>query len=140
MIRTLILTLALFAIAFTGSAQNENSDSTRQKRIVQIKTFKTKVKVMGVLQGRDDLAVIQVLETEKNDWKLKVGDEVLCKFYFTTKPFDGDNYYPGIKGGEVLSADMHARKNKNEVQVNYNILRYQVLETTIKVETNSNPQ
>lgn len=128
MIKHFVLLILLSVFQISLSAQDNTQDTTQQQVIVQIRTFKAKVKVVGILQGRYDLAVIKVLEVDDNKWKLSIGDEILCKFYFTTKPYKGDTYYPGVKGGEVLEADIHALANKNTVQVDYNILRYKVLE------------
>jgi hypothetical protein len=130
----MILRICLFTIVFALSvpalAQNgsqNSSDKKRERVISEIKTFDAKVKVIGVLQGRKDMAVIQVMETADNKWDLKSGDEVLCKFYFGTAPFKGEVQYPGVIGGEILDAQIHAEKNRNKVQINYSILRYKVV-------------
>lgn len=101
--------------------------SERKKTAVLVRTFDAKVKVIGVLQGTKDLAVIQVMEVDTNNFNLKVGDEVLCKFYFGTKPFVGEEKYPGVKGGEIIKAQIHGMPNENNVQTDFRILKYQVV-------------
>lgn len=141
MIKRFSFLFLIFCFALTAHAQDVDGDDKKGKKVASVvKTFDAKVKVIGVLQGTKDLAVIQVVEVDDNKWNLKVGDEVLCKFYFTTGPFKGETYYPGVKGGEILKAEIHATPNANNVQTNYKILRYEVIgqfeKKTAKKENN----
>tara|TARA_R110002072_G_scaffold256513_3_gene415358 strand:+ start:1370 stop:1801 length:432 start_codon:yes stop_codon:yes gene_type:complete len=128
MIKIFSCLFGLLLFSSPAFAQKVEPQKPKGKRIaIPIRTFKAKVKVVGVLQGTKDLAVIQVMEVDSNKYNLSVGDEVLCKFYFGTKPFVGEEKYPGVKGGEIIEAQIHARPNKNNVQTDYRILQYKVL-------------
>ncbi len=98
-----------------------------RKIAIPVRTFDAKVKVIGVLQGTKDLAVIQVMEVDSNKFNLKVGDEVLVKFYFGTKAFVAEEKYPGVKGGEIIEAQIHGYPNENNVQTDFRILKYKVV-------------
>lgn len=127
MYRFLLVAIVLLG-SFGVNAQDDLDIAEQPKmKIEPIETFRIRAKVVGVLQGQKDLAVIQIIETVKNEWGLKVGDEVLTNFYFTTQPFKGDRQYPGVKSGDEILGDIRGSKNNNGVQVDYMIFRYQVL-------------
>lgn len=128
MLKFICAFLLLFCFSLGLRAQDKKEVTPKGRNVATtIKTFDAKVKVIGVLQGTKDLAVIQIIEVDPNEHNLSVGDEVLCKFYFGTKPYKGERLYPGVKGGEILTAEIHAMPNDNNVQVNYRILRYDIV-------------
>lgn len=128
MIKILGSLFLLLLISVPAFSQNADSNQSKRKKVaIPVRTFNAKVKIIGVLHGTKDLAVVQVMEVDSNKFNLKVGDEFLCKFYFGTKPFEGEEKYPGVKGGEIVQAQIHGMPNENNVQTNFRILKYKVV-------------
>lgn len=128
MIKKVSSLILLLFLSTSGFSQTVDPPKSKGKKVaIPIRTFNAKVKVIGVLQGTKDLAVIQVMEVDSNTYNLKVKDEVLCKFYFGTKAFQGEEKYPGVKGGEIIQAQIHALPNDNNVQTDFRILKYKVI-------------
>lgn len=128
MIKILSSLILLLSLSIPAIAQKVEQEKPMGKKVaIPIRTFNAKVKIIGVLQGTKDLAVIQVMEVDSNKFNLNVGDEVLCKFYFGTKPFVGEEKYPGVKGGEIIQAQIHGMPNENNVQTDFRILKYKLV-------------
>lgn len=116
--------LLFFLTSFVTYAQEKG-----KTELVPLETFKIEAKVISTLEGRNDLAVLQMINTDKNPWDLKAKDEILATFLYTTKK---TREFSGVKAGDTILADLYGKLNSNTIQVDYTILRYRIATEPIK--------
>lgn len=130
-----ILPLLLILLSFAAKAQNSS--------VTRIKPVNVTASVVGVLNDDSPLAVIYVMKVDSNDIGLEKSSEVLIRFYFSTKPTKGDPELPGVKGGDVIQAEIAGKIDPISGQMEYTVFRYSILPTrTIKsssTEVNDQP-
>lgn len=129
------LATAVFLLALVLSQVSAFAQQSGPK-VRRIKTIPVKAEVVGVLEDNKVLAVIRVLQVDStNNIGLKVGEEVLTEFIFSTKPVKGEEGMTGVIGGEVISAQMAGAYNPNTRQYDYRIIRYSVRSKMIKLNS-----
>lgn len=135
--RFVFVILSIIGFIQFGQAQD---DAPANKKLVRVETFRAQVQVIGVLEGRSDLAVVKVKQVEENKWNLKVGDEILTTFYFTTEPTNGRKKYPGVEISDHIVVNIRGEMNSNGVQVDYTVFDYRKLKVTTIPVTPEVPQ
>lgn len=103
-IQKLFICLAVMASGFYAKAQKESD-----YQLKPIETFPVNAEVVGILEGHNSLAVLKILKVDSNNFDLKIGDEILAEFYFTTKPIKNEAKLIGIKPNDKISVRMHAK-------------------------------
>ncbi len=136
--RTLLF-LILIGLSDLAFAQTpvDSLPNPARNRAVLLKPFTIEAKVISLLQGHDDIGVVQITKVATNPWNLKKGDEILVSFLI--KPENSKK----VAGGDLIRAETIGTMNKNTVQVDYRVLRYSVLMSAIKaseVPSNSESQ
>jgi len=111
----LLFSLLLFIPGITFS---------QEARIEQIETFPINLKVLNPLIGTNNMAILKVEKVEPNNYNLTVGDTILCKFYFTLKPVEGEVHLSGISRGDFISTRMHADLNPYSGAYQYEAFHY----------------
>jgi hypothetical protein len=96
----------------------------QEARIEQIETFPINLKVLNPLMGTNNMAILKVEKVETNNFDLVVGDTILCKFYFTLKPVEGEVHLSGIGRGDFISTRMRAELNRYSGSYQYEAFHY----------------
>lgn len=96
----------------------------QEARIEQIQTFPINLKVLNPLMGTNNMAILKVEKVEPNNYNLAVGDTILCKFYFTLKPVEGEVHLSGISRGDFISTRMRAELNRFSGTYQYEAFHY----------------
>jgi|GEM_PF-3292745 len=97
---------------------------SQEARIEQIETFPINLKVLYPLMGTNNMAILKVEKVEPNNYNLAAGDTILCKFYFTLKPVEGEVHLSGISRGDFISTRMHADLNRFSGAYQYEAFHY----------------
>jgi hypothetical protein len=97
---------------------------SQKARYEQLKTFPINLKVLNPLMGTNNMAIMKVEKVEPNKMDLAVGDTILCKFYFTLKPVQGEVHMSGINRGDYISTHMHAQLNPYSGAYQYEAFHY----------------
>ena len=74
--------------------------------------------------GTNNMALLKVEKVEPNNFDLTVGDTILCKFYFTLKPVEGEVHLSGIGRGDFISTRMRAELNRYSGTYQYEAFHY----------------
>ncbi len=130
-------TLLFLLVAFAGYSQ--------QMKMTKIEPVMITARVVGVLEGNSNLAVLYITKVDtSNNFALAPNTEILTKFHFGTKPTKGDPILPGVKSGDLISAEIAGELDKKSGQMDYLVLRYDVLEVitigTSSTEADDSPQ
>ncbi len=122
-------TLLFLVVAFAGYSQ--------QMKMTKIEPIMITARVVGVLEGNSNLAVLYITKVDtSNTIKLEANTEILARFHFGTKATKGDPELMGVKSGDLISAEIAGKIDKNSAQMDYTVLRYDVLEV-ITIEKTS---
>ncbi len=122
-------TLLFLVVAFAGYSQ--------QMKMTKIEPIMITARVVGVLEGNSNLAVLYITKVDtSNTIKLETNTEILARFHFGTKATKGDPELMGVKSGDLISAEIAGKIDKNSAQMDYTVLRYDVLEV-ITIEKTS---
>ncbi len=114
-------TLLLLLVAFAGYSQ--------QMKMTKIEPVMVTARVVGVLEGNSNLAVIYITKVDtSNKFNLVVNTEILARFHFGTKATKGDPILPGVKSGDLIRAEIAGELDKTSAQMDYTVLRYDVLQ------------
>tara|TARA_R110001592_G_scaffold362114_1_gene675026 strand:- start:74888 stop:75253 length:366 start_codon:yes stop_codon:yes gene_type:complete len=97
---------------------------SQEARYEQLKTFPINLKVLNPLMGTNNMAIMKVEKVEPNTVNLSIGDTILCKFYFTLKPVQGEVHMSGINRGDYISTHMHAQLNPYSGAYQYEAFHY----------------
>ncbi len=129
-------TILFILIAMAGYSQ--------QMKMTKIEPTNITARVVGVL-GNSNLAVLYVTKVDtSNTYNLEENTEILTRFHFGTKATKGDPELPGVKSDDVIEAEIAGKLDKTSGQMDYTVLRYNVLEViTIEktsTEVNDSPQ
>jgi len=97
---------------------------SQEARFQQLETFPINLKMLNPLMGTNNMAILKVEKVEPNNFNLAIGDTIICKFYFTLKPVQGEVHMSGINRGDLVSTHMHARFNRYSGAFQYEAFHY----------------
>lgn len=130
-------TLIILLVSFTAY--------TQEMKMTKVEPTMVTARVVGVLEGNSNLAVLYVTKVDtSNKYNLEGNTEILTRFHFGTIATKGDPALPGVKSGDMISAEIIGKLDKTSAQMDYTVLRYELLEViTIEktsTEVNDSPR
>lgn len=104
------------------------SAKAQQTKLTRYHIEVVKAKVVGILEGNDRLAVLQIEQADTaGRYKLHPQDEILVQFFYTVKPTTGEPRLSGITAGDRISARVAGTFNATTQQYDYLVFEYDVL-------------
>lgn len=110
------------------------SSMAQPMKVTRIDPIEVTARVVGLLEGNSNLGVLYITKVDStNTIRLRPSTEILASFHFGTQPTKGDPKLPGTKSGDMITAEVAGKFDAASGQMEYTVLRYQVLQvTTIK--------
>lgn len=112
------IALVFSIVSFVASAQNGKSSFRKVDAVF------VRAEVIGVLEGRSNLAVIQIKKAPKNNvYGLEAKTELLVDLSYMYSEQAGESIPFSIKKGDVIEAEILGRPQAQSGQNEYHIMR-----------------
>lgn len=135
----LIIGAWILGLGASGSLQAQRSSpDSAPPRVVPINSVPADAYVVGVLEEKQDQAVLRILRIKENNYQLERNSEILADFYFSTQKVKNAPEMSGIESGDTISLHIWGKYEQERGQWKYEALHYKHIpqEDTIDIRVN----